>query len=80
MGTTRLIGDWEAFRTANGWPTPMNMRRVAGALDQLISPGYGDVLRYVADACDWDLAARQLAIAPVPGQLPLDEVRGWACP
>ena len=80
MGKTRLIDDWEALRTAQKWPTPMNMRRVAGALDSLMTPGYGDILRYVADSCDWDLASRALTSTQVPGQLPLEGVRGWSCP
>jgi len=44
--------DWEEHRKANGWPTPNHMRRTADALDVLTPAKYGDILRWVADACD----------------------------
>ena len=53
--------DWEEYRRTRGWPTPNHMRRVAGALDTLTPAKYGEVLRWVADACD-------AALAETPGE------------
>ena len=53
--------DWEEHRKANGWPTPISMRRTADALDVFTPAKYGDVLRWVADACD-------AALAPAPSE------------
>ena len=50
--------DWEAFRMDQGWPAPNHMHSAADALDQLVIPKYGDILRWVADACDRALQAR----------------------
>lgn len=44
--------DFEALRTERGWPTPISMRHAADALDMLVYPRYGDILRWIADACD----------------------------
>ena len=44
--------DWETFRMDQRWPTPIHMRLAADSLDQLVIPKYGDILRWVADACD----------------------------
>ena len=44
--------DWEAMRIERGWPTPNGMRRAAEALDHLTPAKYGDILRWIADACD----------------------------
>ena len=52
--------DYEVLRMERGWPTPISMRQAADALDMLVIPRYGDVLRWVADACD----ARLLDAAP----------------
>lgn len=51
------VGDWEAFRKDHGWPTPNHMRSTADALDSLTHAKYGDILRWVADACDSALGA-----------------------
>jgi len=48
----RHEADWESRRMELGWPTPAHMRRTADALDVLTPARYGDVLRWVADACD----------------------------
>ena len=57
--------DWEATRRRLGWPTPMHMHRVAAALDVLAAGArYGDVLRWVADACDAALEARTAPTTP----------------
>ena len=44
--------DYEGMRNQLSWPTPNNMRQTADALDALTAARYGDVLRWVADACD----------------------------
>jgi hypothetical protein len=49
---------YEDMRVQRGWPTPNHMRHAADALDQLVIPKYGDVLRWVADLCDSKEAAR----------------------
>jgi hypothetical protein len=54
----------EALRMEKGWPTPMHMHRIADWLDAALLPArYGDVLRWVADACDADLAAARAALS-----------------
>ena len=53
--------DWEELRKTNGWPTPMHMRRAAEALDNFTPAKYGDVLRWVADACDAAIAPQEAA-------------------
>ena len=62
--------DWEEYRRTRGWPTPNHMRRVAGALDTLTPAKYGEVLRWVADACD-------AALAETPGE-PLEHIHPGA--
>jgi len=42
----------ERLRMERGWPTPNHMRNAADALDVISIPRYGDILRWVADACD----------------------------
>lgn len=44
--------NWEEFRKAHGWPTPISMRRAAVGLDIFTPARYGDILRWVAAACD----------------------------
>lgn len=55
--------NWEAFRMDQRWPTPNHMRSAADALDRLAIPKYGDILRWVADACDRALPNRAAARA-----------------
>ena len=52
----RRVTDMEALRMERGWPTPNHMRHAADGLDMLAFPRYGDILRWVADACDADPA------------------------
>ena len=56
----RALG-WEEYRRTRGWPTPNHMRRIANALDAFTPARYGEVLRWVADACD-------AALAETPGE------------
>ena len=63
----------EELRHERGWPTPNHMRTAADALDVLTPARYGDVLRWFADKCDEEPAARaaladneQAAGAPIP--------------
>ena len=51
----------EALRIREGWPTPISMRRAADALDVLVIPRFGAILRWVADLCDNDPAAHAAA-------------------
>ena len=51
--------DWETMRVERGWPTPMHMRRIADAIDVFTPAKYGDVLRWMADACDAALEERR---------------------
>lgn len=45
--------DFEKLRKDSGWPTPNAMRRAADGFDTIgVVARYGDVLRWVADACD----------------------------
>ncbi len=44
--------NFKALRIEKGWPTPNYMRQAADGLDKLAAPRYGDILRWVADACD----------------------------
>ena len=53
--------DVEALRIREGWPTPISMRRAADALDVLVIPRFGAILRWVADLCDNDPAAHAAA-------------------
>jgi hypothetical protein len=50
--------DVEALRMERHWPTPNSMRSAADALDHLVIPKYGDVLRWVADLADESLEQR----------------------
>jgi hypothetical protein len=62
--------DMERLRIERGWPTPNHMRHAADALDMLLYPRYGDVLRWVADRCDADPfdeeAAVELLVEAIP--------------
>jgi hypothetical protein len=54
--------DWEALRMERHWPTPLSMSRVADALDMLMHGAkYGDILRWVAEACDASLDVAALS-------------------
>lgn len=50
--TVHKGNEFEILRHERGWPTPNHMRKAADALDMLVYPKYGDILRWVADQCD----------------------------
>ena len=61
---------YDELRKARGWPTPINMRRVADALDSLTPARHGDVLRWFADLCDAALTEAAPPAEPGAAALP----------